>query len=178
MKLQQSALEEGIFLPLLCIGAAIILMIADYFAGPFVQFPITYLIPISLASWYLGRSWGLILSIVMPLVRFFFNIALWTVPWTIVEASVNCVIRIVVFSLFAVLVHRTAKQTLELSKEVNMLSGLLPICAYCKKIRDESNEWMAVEQYITQRSDASFTHGVCPECAKKHFGQYLKDKTY
>ncbi len=178
MKLHSSVLEEGVVLPLLCIGTSIILLIADYFAGPFIQFPITYLIPISLASWYLGRTWGLAISIAMPLVRFLFNIALWTIPWTIVEASVNCFIRIIVFSLFAILVDRTAKQTSALSDEVSMLSGLLPICSYCKKIRDESNQWMPVEQYITQRSEASFTHGVCPECAKKHFGQYLKDKSY
>ncbi len=178
MKLQTSALEERLVLSLLCIGSSIILLIADYFAGPFVQFPVTYLIPISIASWYLGRSWGLALSSIMPLIRFFFNIALWSIPWTIVEASINCIIRIFVFSLFAVLIDRAAKQTFALSKEVNMLSGLLPICSYCKKIRDNSNQWMPVEQYITQRSDASFTHGVCPECAKKHYGQYLKDKAY
>ena len=178
MKFHTSVLEEGVVLPLLCIGTSIILLIADYFAGPFIQFPITYLIPISLASWYLGRTWGLALSIIMPLVRFFFNITLWSIPWTIVEASVNCAIRIVVFSLFAILIDRTAKQTSALSKEVSILSGLLPICSYCKKIRDDSNRWMPVEQYITQRSEASFTHGVCPECAKEHFSQYLKDKTY
>lgn len=177
MKLQTSSLEESTFLPLLCIGASIILLFADYFAGPFIQFPITYLIPISLASWYLGRSWGLALGIVMPLIRFFFNIALWTIPWTIVEASVNCAIRMVVFSLFAILIDRTAKQALSLSKEVSMLSGLLPICSYCKKIRDESNLWMPIERYITQRSDASFTHGVCPECAEKYLGEYLRKKT-
>ncbi len=177
MKMHASTLEEGVILPLLCIGSSVILLIADYFAGPFIQFPATYLIPIALASWYLGRSWGLAFSVVMPLVRFFFNIMLWTIPWTIVEASVNCAIRILVFSIFAVLIDRTAKQALELSKEVSMLSGLLPICSYCKKIRDESNHWMPVEHYIAQRSEASFTHGVCPECAEKYLGKYLKKKT-
>jgi len=168
--------ENRFLLPFFWIGISIILLVADYHAGPFIQFPITYLIPISLASWNSGRLWGLILAIILPLIRFFFNIALWTIPWTIVEASVNCGIRMVVFSLFVILIDRTARQTRELSREVNMLSGLLPICSYCKKIRDESNQWQPIEHYIAERTEALFTHGICPECAKKYYSQYLKKK--
>jgi hypothetical protein len=159
--------------PLYWIGVAVILLVADYFSGPFIQFPITYLIPISLASWYSGRRWGVALSIAMPLVRFFYNIALWTIPWTAVEASVNCLIRITVLSLFSILVARSAVKTKQLSKEVDLLTGLLPICSFCKKIRDDKNQWQPIESYISQRSDASFSHGLCPECMQKHYGEYL-----
>jgi hypothetical protein len=177
MESPMSPHEEYPFPPLYWVGISIILLAADYFAGPFIQFPITYLIPITLSSWYSGRSWGLAFAIVLPLVRLFFNIALWTIPWTIIEASVNCIIRMVVFSLFVIIIDRTARQTHALSKEVNILSGLLPICSYCKKIRDESDQWHPIERYIAQRSDASFTHGICPECAEKYYGQYLKNKS-
>lgn len=51
--------------------------------------------------------------------------------------------------------------------EVRTLSGLLPICASCKKIRDDSGYWEQIEEYITERSDAQFSHGICPECMKK-----------
>jgi CheY-like chemotaxis protein len=47
---------------------------------------------------------------------------------------------------------------------VKQLRGLLPICAWCKKIRNDQNYWQRVEDYISQRTDASFTHGMCPEC--------------
>jgi len=50
--------------------------------------------------------------------------------------------------------------------QVKQLSGLLPICASCKKIRDESGAWNPMESYISGHSEANFTHGVCPECAK------------
>jgi len=50
---------------------------------------------------------------------------------------------------------------------VKTLKGLLPICAWCKKIRDDRGYWTKVETYIAQHSDASFTHGICPECLKK-----------
>lgn len=47
------------------------------------------------------------------------------------------------------------------------LEGLLPICAWCKRIRDESGQWQQLEVYIRDRSDADFTHGACPECAER-----------
>ncbi len=50
---------------------------------------------------------------------------------------------------------------------IKILSGLLPICAWCKKIRDDGGYWKKVEDYIKERTDASFTHGICPECLKK-----------
>lgn len=52
-------------------------------------------------------------------------------------------------------------------KKVKTLSGMLPICASCKKIRDDSGYWTQIESYIRDHSDADFSHGLCPECAKK-----------
>ncbi|HAS53209.1 MAG: hypothetical protein A2X56_06355 [Nitrospirae bacterium GWC2_57_13] len=52
---------------------------------------------------------------------------------------------------------------------VKVLAGLLPICAGCKKIRDDSGYWNQVETYISRHSDVKFTHGMCPDCAKKMF---------
>jgi hypothetical protein len=51
--------------------------------------------------------------------------------------------------------------------EIRSLSGLLPICAWCKKIRDEQDRWITIEKYIAEHSDARFTHGVCPECLER-----------
>lgn len=51
--------------------------------------------------------------------------------------------------------------------EVKALSGLLPICGYCKKIRDDKNYWQSVEHYISTRTNAKFSHSICPECETK-----------
>jgi len=51
--------------------------------------------------------------------------------------------------------------------EVKTLRGFLPICSNCKKIRDDKGYWNQIESYIRDRSDAEFSHGICPECAKK-----------
>jgi phosphoserine phosphatase RsbU/P len=49
---------------------------------------------------------------------------------------------------------------------VNQLKGIIPICAQCKKIRDDQNYWQRVEKYIAKNVDAKFTHGLCPDCAE------------
>ncbi|WP_076003853.1 hypothetical protein [Dehalogenimonas formicexedens] len=56
--------------------------------------------------------------------------------------------------------------------QVKMLSGLLPICANCKKIRDDNGYWSSVEKYISTHSEAEFTHGICPECLEKLYPSY------
>jgi hypothetical protein len=48
--------------------------------------------------------------------------------------------------------------------EVSTLQDILPICAYCKKIRDDENYWQSVEAYISHRTNATFSHGICPTC--------------
>jgi PAS domain S-box-containing protein len=52
--------------------------------------------------------------------------------------------------------------------QIKTLQGILPICMFCKKIRDDKNYWHRLEAYISDHSETQFSHGVCPECAKKH----------
>jgi PAS domain S-box-containing protein len=53
--------------------------------------------------------------------------------------------------------------------KVKTLTGLLPMCAHCKKIRDDQGAWQNIEDYLTRHSSAEFTHGICPTCATEHF---------
>lgn len=54
-------------------------------------------------------------------------------------------------------------------EDAKVLHGLLPICSYCKKIRDDKGYWQQVERYIAARSEADFSHGMCPDCGSQHF---------
>jgi len=54
--------------------------------------------------------------------------------------------------------------------EIRTLRGLLPICSYCKRIRDEEQVWHRLEAYLTAHTDADFSHGICPDCLESHFG--------
>jgi PAS domain S-box-containing protein len=73
--------------------------------------------------------------------------------------------------------ERLVDELRRLLGEVKTLSGLLPICSYCKKIRDEKGSWNSIELYIRDRSTASFTHSVCPECASRQYAEFLDDKS-
>jgi CheY-like chemotaxis protein len=65
--------------------------------------------------------------------------------------------------------ERLVSELREALSQVKTLSGLLPICAGCKKIRDDKGYWSQVESYITGHSEATFTHSLCPDCLKKYF---------
>lgn len=60
--------------------------------------------------------------------------------------------------------------------DVKTLSGLLPICAHCKKVRDDKGYWKQIEEYISERSDAQFSHGICQDCVKKYYPELKLSK--
>ena len=69
------------------------------------------------------------------------------------------------------------KLILELQKaisEIKTLSGLLPICASCKMIRDDKGYWKQIESYIKEHSEAEFSHSICPDCAKRLYPEFHK----
>ncbi len=76
----------------------------------------------------------------------------------------------VAFSLLSLLLGEcadalaTLRKTAQLTTQVETLSGLLPLCAWCKKVRNDSGYWEQIDKYITTHSSAALTHGVCPEC--------------
>lgn len=63
---------------------------------------------------------------------------------------------------------RVAERILGLRHELLALEGLLPICSYCKRLRDTDGRWMSLENYVEARSAAQFSHGVCPDCYETH----------
>jgi hypothetical protein len=72
--------------------------------------------------------------------------------------------------------HDTVSKLEKALGEVKTLRGIIPICSYCKKIRDDEGYWNQVEVYVKKRSNANFSHGICPDCMKEYFPQYL-DRT-
>ena len=78
-----------------------------------------------------------------------------------------------------ILIHSLGLKKLELKEvlsQVKILSGFLPICSSCKKIRDDNGYWNKIETYIRNHSEAEFTHGICPGCAEKDYPElYSKE---
>ncbi len=74
---------------------------------------------------------------------------------------------------------RTHIELKKARESIKTLSGLIPICACCKKIRDDQDFWQTLETYLAEHSDATFTHGYCPECAraeKERVREYMRTK--
>ena len=65
---------------------------------------------------------------------------------------------------------RVAERILEFTKQIRVLKELIPICMYCKRIRDDTNYWDQVEHYIHEHTGSNFSHGICPECFDKQIG--------
>ena len=72
--------------------------------------------------------------------------------------------------IFANLLSKMALQNLRQKRSLSELTGLLPICASCKKIRDDKGYWNQIETYISEHSKAMFSHGLCPDCMEKLYG--------
>jgi response regulator RpfG family c-di-GMP phosphodiesterase len=67
---------------------------------------------------------------------------------------------------------RVAERILEFTTQIRQLKELIPICMYCKRVRDDTNYWDQVETYIHTHTGSNFSHGICPECFDKQMGGF------
>ena len=89
-----------------------------------------------------------------------------TKPFNAKELHARVQVGVRIINLQNSLVEHVGKLQDALSR-VKQLQGMLPICAYCKKIRNDRNYWKQVENYITEHSEVQFSHGICPKCYEK-----------
>jgi C4-dicarboxylate-specific signal transduction histidine kinase len=74
------------------------------------------------------------------------------------------------------LVEQRTEKLQEAMSKVKILSGFLPICSSCKKIRDDKGYWNQIESYIRKHSEAEFSHGICPDCTVKLYPELYEEK--
>jgi hypothetical protein len=68
---------------------------------------------------------------------------------------------------------RRIEESLRITQnQIKHLEGIIPICMHCKKIRTDSDMWLQVEQYVTEHSEAEFSHGICPACLEQYYPEY------
>jgi CheY-like chemotaxis protein len=77
---------------------------------------------------------------------------------------------------YAIERQKLSTQLKQSMREINTLRGFLPICANCKKIRDDRGYWTQIETYISMHSEAEFSHGLCPECMVELYGSNIGGK--
>jgi hypothetical protein len=139
--------------------------------GPF------YLLPVLLVAWQVGTTAGVLAALVAAAVWRGVEMIWhpepslgWVLFW---DASIH-LCSFVAISLFVswarsrVMLERALVHNLsELLANVRELEGLLPMCAWCKKVRDDKGYWQQIETYISAHTKADWTHGICPECQAK-----------
>ena len=145
----------------------------DYLTGYELGFFLFYFLPIAIAAWKVGPTSSYLISILSSIVWFLSDIS--SHPYrSVLLAFWNTIMQLLCFLIIAYSTsrirfllrekHETSRARLS---QVKTLSGLIPICASCKRIQDGQRDWQRIEEYIEERTNAEFTHGLCPECADK-----------
>lgn len=147
------------------LGLGILLL--DLSTGPVLMFPILFVLPVALSALFCSARLAYALAAALPLGTFLISYFEES-PVSFAAGAINAVVRVVVLCILAFLAARTAR----LSREIKVLRGRLPICMWCKSIRKTDGSWQKLETYIAENSEADFTHGLCPDCLKEHYGKW------
>ena len=71
--------------------------------------------------------------------------------------------------------HNKNRALEEARAQIKVLRGIIPICSYCKQIRDDKGYWNQLEKFLTENSEAFFSHGICPKCLREHHPEFIED---
>ena len=153
--------------------SVVVLGFVDYATGYEFGFFLFYFLPIVIAAWKVGPTSSYLISILSSIVWFLSDIS--SHPYSsVLFAFWNTIMLLLCFLIIAYftskiqfLLQEKNDTSRPLLSQVKTLSGLIPICASCKKIRDDKGDWQRIEEYIEERTNAEFTHGLCPECFDK-----------
>jgi hypothetical protein len=142
------------------LGIGVLLL--DLLTGPFLQFPILFVIPVGLSAWYSSARLAYALAVLLPFGRLLIaTFVEHASPFVYIEA--NCLVRIAVLILITFLVSRTARQTKELQERTKTL---VTMCAWSNTI-EYQGEWISFEQYLKRRFNIEASHGISPDERRK-----------
>lgn len=137
----------------------------DFATGPFLQFPILFVLPVSLCAWYYRTDWAYAMALLLPAGRFLILDLIYR-PHPLGYMIANTLVRMVVLSILAFLAGRTARLTKQLQARV---SELVTMCAWSRTV-EYQGEWISFEKYLKRRFNLDTSHGVSPAEAEKIFG--------
>jgi hypothetical protein len=171
---------------LLAILVNIIMGFLDHLTGSQVKLDIFYVIPVGMIAWIINRNAGFLMMFISIITVFLADILGGkTLDSPLIEFW-NILANFCFFAIIIVLVSdekikaarnkELVAELREAMEEVKVMSGFLPICASCKKIRDDDGYWEQIESYISQHTDATFSHSLCPECLHKLYPEFEKKK--
>lgn len=162
---------------LTAVAVAICLGVIDWRTGYDLNFFVFYFIPVSIAAWFVGRGAAVSVAVFSALVWFGADALSGHTHSLDFYAVWNTIVRLVAFLLIGWTVSKIrqlldreqglVQELRQALSEVKILEAFLPICAQCKKIRNQEGGWEPMEVYIGEHAGTQFSHGYCPECAKR-----------
>ncbi|MFO0696435.1 MAG: hypothetical protein U0230_22905 [Polyangiales bacterium] len=142
---------------------------ADFATDAYFFVDVFYVLPVLLATWGFGRSGGTVAAVATTVA--------WALPrlaaWPHLSAAVwawNLLMRWGLMEVMAVLLGRARTESFALREALDRaihLPELVPICAWCGKLRNSSDEWQSIEDFLASETDVSMTHGICGPCSHK-----------
>jgi len=161
-------------------GCVLALGYADYRTDFDFDLFLFYALPVAITAWGAGRIAAVGMG-ALALVAWFCANVLWINPYASVfylawNTALRCgwllIVALAVARIRADLDRAQAlnAQLAEALSQVKQLRGLLPICAWCKKIRNDGGYWEQLEAYLAKHADVTFTHGICPGCRTRQLG--------
>ena len=171
---QRAAIFAGCLLLLCGIGWL------DYLTGESPDVFIFQFLPLALAAWTLGAPVGVTLSVVAALGWLGVDLvvlpgAVWrTETWEMISRLAAFLLLTLGIARLRADYQRQRRLNEDLKTaldEIKQLRGILPMCSFCRRIRDGEGHWVPVEIYIHDHSAARISHGLCPRCYKKHYGE-------
>jgi K+-sensing histidine kinase KdpD len=165
------------------IALVFVLGFIDYATGYEFQFFAFYFIPVTFTAWWVGRRAAFLIAFLSALVWLAADLSTGH-PYSFQALALwNAFIRLTSYLIVGYAVSRMQSElsterkiSTELRtalQEIKTLSGLLPICANCKKVRNDKGYWQQVESYLADHSDLEFTHSICDECVQTLYPQFV-----
>ena len=161
----------------LLIVLSFVLGTIDWISGYELNFSVFYFIPVSLAAWSFGALGSVAFAVFCSMIWYGADFLADHTYSNTLYAVWDTMLRLVSFLAIGWAVaslkknldieQETARKLRASLSEIRVLESFLPICAECKKIRDEQGDWHQLEAYISRRTDTRFSHGYCPECYRK-----------
>jgi len=158
--------------------AFVLTAFADYVTLEEFSFAVFYLVPIALFIWAFDSKWATAIALASVIVwpsehivsgdaQYFRSFVVYWEAGIRLGFYVVFIVTLGAMKRYVTQLHEANDKLKQALSEVRQLRGLLPMCSNCKKIRDDANEWIVLEKYIQTHSDATVSHGMCPECAQE-----------
>ncbi len=169
MKIKATVFSSDHLLLLVCLFLFFVIFVIDASIPLGIAGGVPYILVVLISLWSPRKKMPVYMAATGSLLTIigFFISPVGGELWQVIANRFLAIFAIWTATILSVQRKRLYEEKERAIEEIKILSGLLPICASCKNIKDDQGHWKQMESYIRDHSEAEFTHGICPDCAKK-----------